>query len=129
MSCTSQPWTGGFQSTGDGGKKPSSTLINQIIMNASRKDSKPIQHPSLFIYCVFELLDSLAIYSWPQSPHFLRTLVLDNEVRCPLKILSISLGGLASTAVVLDTGEPTARTPSSAASITWALSSDVPRDA
>ncbi|MBW0526958.1 hypothetical protein O181_066673 [Austropuccinia psidii MF-1] len=94
-----------------GDKKPLSTFIGQIIMNASQKDSEATQHPSPFFYCVSEPLDSPALYSRLQSPHFPRTLALTNKVHRPLNIFSIGLGALASTVVGLETGEPTAHTP------------------
>ncbi|MBW0531851.1 hypothetical protein O181_071566 [Austropuccinia psidii MF-1] len=76
-----------------GYKKPLSTFVSQIIMSASQKDSKPTQYPSPFIYRVSEPLDSLALYSRPQSPHFPRTLASANKVCCPPEYLVNKLGG------------------------------------
>ncbi|MBW0535354.1 hypothetical protein O181_075069 [Austropuccinia psidii MF-1] len=46
-----------------GDEKLPSTFVGQIIMNASQKDGEATQHPSPFVYCVSEPLDSPALYS------------------------------------------------------------------
>ncbi|MBW0496778.1 hypothetical protein O181_036493 [Austropuccinia psidii MF-1] len=94
-----------------GNKKPLSTFVGQVIINALQKSSKSTQRSSPFIYWVSEPLDSAALHSCLQSPHFSRPLTLTNDVRHPLNILLINLGGHAFTAAVQDTGKLTSHTP------------------
>ncbi|MBW0495003.1 hypothetical protein O181_034718 [Austropuccinia psidii MF-1] len=74
-------------------KKPSSTVIGQVIMNALQKSSESTQRSSPFIYWVSKPLDSAALYSCLQSPHFSRPLMSTNNICRPPEHLADKFGG------------------------------------
>ncbi|MBW0484407.1 hypothetical protein O181_024122 [Austropuccinia psidii MF-1] len=53
-----------------GNKKPFMTFVGQVILSTLQKNRKSTQHPSPFIYLVYDLPKPEAFYSCPPSSSF-----------------------------------------------------------
>ncbi|MBW0498255.1 hypothetical protein O181_037970 [Austropuccinia psidii MF-1] len=76
-----------------GDKKPSSTFVGQVILNASRRDDKPPQHTSPFVYRVSDPQERQDLPPCPGLPYVAKPFESTSNVHHPPEHLVDCFGG------------------------------------